>query len=60
MMFPSAYLWPEYGGVFNPYFGGFGHLNLPQAGAGFWWPGYTYPANFQPPSLYSTKALFVA
>lgn len=60
MIFPSGYLFPYYGGICNPYFGGFGHLNLPTAGAGFWWPGYTFPFNFQTPALYALKAGFVA
>jgi hypothetical protein len=38
VIYPSAYIWPEYGGWFNPYFGGFGHFNHPFAGAGYTWP----------------------
>ena len=60
MIYPSAYIWPEFGGVLNPYFGGFGHFNLPQSGAGYTWPGFTYPFNFQSPYLYAIKARFVA
>ncbi|MFZ5825137.1 MAG: hypothetical protein ACOY94_12900 [Bacillota bacterium] len=60
MIFPSTYLWPEFGGVFNPYFGGFGHFNHPFAGAGFLWPGFTFPYNLQSPALYALKAGFVA
>jgi len=60
VIFPSAYSWPIFGGTGNPYFGGFGHLNLPIAGAGYTWPGYTYPFNFQSPLLYAIKARFVA
>lgn len=60
MIFPSTYIWPAYGGVFNPYFGGFGHFNLPTAGAGYAWPGFTFPCNFQSPYLYAIKAGFVA
>lgn len=60
MIFPSTYLWPEFGSVFNPYFGGFGHFNHPFAGAGFLWPGFTFPYNLQSPALYSLKAGFVA
>ena len=60
MIFPSGYLFPYYGGCFNPYFGGFGHLNLPTAGAGFWWPGFTYPFNFQTPAGYALQAGFIA
>jgi hypothetical protein len=60
VIYPSAYLWTQYGGVFNPYFGGFGHLNTPTAGAGYAWPGFTYPFNFQSPYLYARKAGFVA
>lgn len=60
MIFPSTYLSPVFGGVFNPYFGGFGHLNLPFAGAGYLWPGYTFPFNLQSPALYALKAGFVA
>lgn len=59
-IFPSTYLPTAYGGVFNPYFGGYGHLNLPQAGAGMTWPGYTFPLNFQDPATYAVKARFVA
>lgn len=60
MIFPSGYLFPYYGGFCNPYFGGFGHLNLPTAGAGFWWPGFTFPFNFQTPALYALQAGFIA
>lgn len=60
MIFPSTYLFPYAGGLFNPYFGGFGHVNLPFAGAGYLWPGFTYPFNLQPPWLYAIKAGFVA
>jgi hypothetical protein len=60
VIYPSAYIWPEYGGWFNPYFGGFGHFNHPFAGAGYTWPGFTFPFNFQSPALYSVKAGFVA
>jgi len=60
VIFPSTYIWPEFGGVFNPYFGGFGHVNLPFAGAGYAWPGFTYPFIFQSPFLYAVKAGFVA
>jgi hypothetical protein len=59
-MFPSTYLYPQFGFGLNPYFGGFGHLNLPFAGAGFLWPGYTFPFNLQPPQLYAVQAGFVA
>lgn len=58
--FPSGYLLPYAGGVLNPHFGGFGHFNHPFAGAGFLWPGYTYPFNFQTPHLYALKARFIA
>lgn len=59
-MFPSIY-WPtQYGGWCNPYFGGFGHLNLPQAGAGFFWPGFTFPFILQTPYNYALQAGFVA
>ncbi len=60
MIFPSGYLFPQFGGVFNPYFGGFGHYNHPFAGAGFFWPGFTFPLNLQSPALYAIKAGFVA
>lgn len=59
-IFPSSYLYPQYGTIFNPYFGGFGHLNLPTAGAGFTWPAYTWPLNLQSPALYTVQAGFVA
>ncbi|MGE5675477.1 MAG: hypothetical protein ACM3XM_16645 [Mycobacterium leprae] len=61
-MFPSTYLHPGFGGWLNPYFGGFGHVNLPQAGTGYGylWPSYTFPLNFQPPWLYAGKSLFAA
>lgn len=60
MIYPSAYVATAYGGIYNPYFGGFGHVNLPTAGAGYLWPGFTYPFNFQSPVLYAFKAGFVA
>lgn len=60
MIFPSGYLWPQYGGVFNPYFGGFGHFNLPQGGAGYLWPGFTYPVNKQTPAFFADTARYVA
>jgi hypothetical protein len=59
-IFPSAYTTAAFGGLCNPYFGGFGHFNLPTAGTGYLWPGFTYPFNLQPPSLYALKAGFVA
>jgi hypothetical protein len=59
-IFPSGYIHPAFGGPFNPYFGGFGHLNTPTAGAGFLWPAYTFPYDFQSPALYAVKARFVA
>lgn len=58
--FPSAYNEPWLGGPFNPYYGGFGHWNHPFAGAGYLWPGFTYPFNFQSPFEYAVKARFVA
>ncbi|HWI61836.1 MAG TPA: hypothetical protein VNT75_08365 [Symbiobacteriaceae bacterium] len=60
MIFPSGYVCNFCGGLFNPYYGGFGHFNLPAAGAGYAWPGFTYPFNFQSPYLYALKAGFVA
>lgn len=59
MIFPSGYILPFYGGVCNPYYGGFGHLNLPTGGAGFLWPGYTFPFNLQTPQLYALQAGFI-
>ncbi len=59
MVFPAAYIPSQYGGVFNPLWGGFGHVNLPTAGAGFFWPAYTFPCNFQSAQLYALKAGFV-
>lgn len=55
MIFPFPYFWPWW----DPYFGGFGHFNLPVAGAGWTWPGFTFPFNFQTPQLYAIKAGFV-
>lgn len=60
MIYPSAYIFPGFGGVLNPYFGGFGHYNHPLAGAGLTWPGFTYPFNYQTPALFAVKAGFVA
>lgn len=61
MIYPAGYLFPAFGGVFNPYFGGFGHFNHPlAAGAGFAWPGFTYPYNFQSPLRFAIKAGFIA
>jgi hypothetical protein len=60
VIFPSQFDIPYLGGPFNPYYGGFGHWNSPVAGAGFTWPGFTFPFNFQPPFLYAVKARFVA
>ena len=60
MIFPSGYIPTTMGGIFNPYFGGFGHYNHPLAGAGFLWPAYTFPFNFQSPAIYAIKARFVA
>lgn len=59
MIYPAFYTSTVFGGVFNPYWGGFGHFNLPYAGAGFFWPGYTFPFNLQTPELYARKAGFV-
>lgn len=59
VIFPSTYWFTQYGGPCNPYFGGFGHLNLPLAGAGYTWPGYTYPFIFQNPALFAAQAGFV-
>lgn len=59
MIFPAAYLHPGFGGLFNPYFGGFGHYNHPLAGAGYGWPGFTYPFNFQSPLRFALKAGFL-
>jgi hypothetical protein len=58
--FPSGYNFVQGGGTCNPYFGGFGHVNLPQAGAGYAWPAYTWPFNFQSPVFFAVKAGFVA
>jgi hypothetical protein len=59
-MFPAAYVHPAFGGIFNPYFGGFGHLNKPVAGAGLFWPAFTFPFNLQSPALYAQRAGFLA
>lgn len=58
--FPSAYQYTQCGGLCNPYFGGFGHVNLPQAGAGYLFPAYTFPYNLQSPAFFAVKAGFVA
>lgn len=31
---------PYIDGLWNPYYGGFGHFNLPIAGAGYFYPGF--------------------
>lgn len=59
-IFPSGYIPTAYGGPCNPNFGGFGHVNLPTGGTGYFWPGFTFPFNLQSPALYALKAGFVA
>lgn len=34
---------PFINGVWNPYYGGFGHFNLPFSGAGYAYPGFQFP-----------------
>jgi len=60
MIFPSTYFSPIKGGIFNPYFGGFGHYNHPFAGAGYLWPGFTYPYNLQTQAGFARAAGFIA
>ncbi len=57
MIFPFFFIYPP--PWIDPYFGGFGHFNLPLSGAGFTWPGFTYPFNFQTPQLFALQAGFV-
>lgn len=57
MIFPSGYVCTFCGGLFNPYYGGFGHFNLPTGGAGYAWPGFTFPFNVQPLALAHLAAL---
>lgn len=39
-----GYTWfPYINGIVNPYYGGFGHFRTPSSGAGFAYPGFTWP-----------------
>lgn len=41
---------PYIGGLFNPYFGGFGYFKTPAAGAGLAYPGFNFPIPLRPVS----------
>ncbi len=42
-MFYGLTWFPFIGPFPNPYYGGFGHFNTAAAGAGYLYPGFTFP-----------------
>lgn len=58
MIFPSGYVTPWRGGIFNPYYGGFGHVNLPVGGIGYTYPAFTFPYYFQTAEWFAIQAGF--
>jgi hypothetical protein len=61
MYFPiGTYLYSALAGPCSPYWGGFGHYAHPTAsGAGYLFPAYTFPCNFQGPATFAKQAGFI-